>query len=72
MESGPDLSGESHDWTDDRPAFLTSFRSETREKAVDTRRAKVNARRHLDSMSSTVNERNEVDAALSRAAVERM
>jgi hypothetical protein len=50
--------------------IFTSFRSEAREKALDTTEDQ-RAEAYLDSTLSTVSERNEVDTALSRAAVER-
>jgi len=47
-------------------AFLTPFRNEAREKAVDMRRAKVSGEGVLEHYVEHVTERNEVNAALSR------
>ena len=53
-----------------KPAFLTGFRSEAVQRAVDTRRATENPGGILDSTSRSLRERNAVDMVLCDAAVE--
>ena len=52
-----------------KPAFLTKWRGEVRERDGRTRRAPLGARRcAFDNTSSTASKRNEVMAVLSRLA----
>ena len=53
-----------------KPAFLTGFRSEAVQRAVDTRRAIEGPADIPDSMLRGPIERNTVDMALCAAAVE--
>jgi len=60
-----------NEWRGNGPAHVIGFRRDAREKAVPTERTQVSEdRRYLNSTSSTVTKRDDVDAASSRAAAE--